>query len=48
MNSARRESGLALALLDFLLTALGFFFVARATLRRLAAGGRHHKNGWTG
>ncbi len=44
MNPAPRENWLALALLDVLLTAMGFFFVARAFLRRLAAGRRHHEN----
>jgi hypothetical protein len=39
MNPAPRDAAawLTLALLDALLTALGFVFVARACLRRLAA-----------
>ncbi len=47
MNSTR-ENWLALALLDVLLAAMGFLFVARAFLRYLAAGRRRHKNGWAG
>jgi hypothetical protein len=38
MNPGPRENWLALALLDGLLTAMGFFFVVRACLRHLAAG----------
>ncbi len=48
MNPAPRENWLALALLDALLAAMGFLFVARTFLRYLAAGRRHHKNGWAG
>lgn len=48
MNPAPRENWLALVLLDVLLAAMGFFFVARAFLRYLAAGRRRPKNGWAG
>ena len=47
MNPAPRENWLIVALLDALLVALGVVFVARAALRRLAAGiglRRHHEN----
>jgi hypothetical protein len=47
MNPAPREYRLTLLLLDVLLAGLSFVFVARAGLRRLAAGirpWRHHEN----
>jgi hypothetical protein len=44
VNPTLRENWLALALLDLLLTVLGFVFVARAGLRRLATGIRPRRS----
>jgi hypothetical protein len=47
MNPTSREHWATLALLDLLLTGLGFIFVARAGLRRLAGSlrtRRHYEN----
>ncbi len=44
MNPGPRDNWLALAVLDVLLAAMGFFFVARAFLRRLGVGRRRNEN----